>query len=793
MAALGLIWLTWVVGPVGPVGPVGRMGSMGMMGPAQATSPSPSPLLQRAERWLYDLQLRALAPQAPDTRIVIVDIDERALAEYGRWPWRRAVLADLIAATAEREGARLIGLDLVLGEADRSADLTALDRLVNPVDGPLRHDAGLRAALLALRPSLDDDGRLIEVVRRNPVVLGFHLSNEAGAARSGALPPPLLPAALLGPQASALPDWSGHGGNLAALQASAQLGAGHLNALIDSDGQVRRLPLLVRYGEGLYGSLALVMARALLAQDAASPALALAQRGSSSPPALAQRGSSSAPAMAQRGSSSAPVLAQRGPQPSPVLAFEPAEGPLRGLRLHGPGGSLAAPVDPQATALVPYSNAASPFLRFSAADVLAQRLPPDVLRGKLVLVGVSAPGLVDQRSTPVDVAMLGTLVHAHLLAGLIDGRMLAQPRHARWAEAATLGAMVALLVWALPLLALWQASLLCAGLMALTLAAHAAAWLAAGLVLPLASSLLLPPALLGLHLLLAYRHATRARRQLAQLFGEYVPPELVAEMSRTPERYTQQGRSAELSMLFADVQGFSGLAERMPPAELGELMNQVFSHLTDCVREQRGTLDKYIGDAVMAFWGAPVDAPEHAAQAVRAALAMQAGLPALHARLAQRGWPALRLHIGINSGTVVVGDMGSRHRRAYTVMGDAVNLAARLQALASKHSLGLVIGDSTRRAVGSRLCLALGTVTVRGRAAPVGLWHPLPALAGQDPQADRLASDWQRLEAAVGAGHQAEAEAEAALQRLATQPALAALCRWQRGRLAPGPGNSPPR
>ena len=724
---------------------------------AEAAGPSPGPAWQPLERSLYDLRLRALAPPAPDARIVIVDIDERALAEHGRWPWRRALLADLLAATAEREGARLIGLDLVLGEADRSSGLAALDQLVNPVDGPLRFDAGLRAALLALRPSLDDDARLIEVLQRTPVVLGFHLSNEAGAARFGGLPAPLLPVALLGPQSSALPDWSGHGGNLASLQAAAPLGAGHLNALIDSDGQVRRLPLLVRYGESLYGSLALVMARALLAQEATGEA-----------PALAQRAAASAPA----------------------LAFEPSEGPLQALRLQGPGGSLRAPVDRQATALVPFSNAATPFLRVSAADVLAQRLPPNALRGKLVLVGVSAPGLVDQRSTPVDEAMLSTLVHAHLLAGLLNGRMLSQPVHARAVEAATLLATGALLVWALPLLALWQASLLCAGLLALTLAAHAAAWLAAGLVLPLASSLLLPPALLGLQLLLAYRRATGARRQLAQLFGQYVPPELVAEMSQTPERYTQQGRSAELTVLFADVQGFSGLAERMPPAELDEMMNLVFSHLTDCVHAQRGTLDKYIGDAVMAFWGAPLDAPEHAAQAVRAALAMQTGLPALHARLARRGWPALQLHIGINSGTVVVGDMGSRHRRAYTVMGDAVNLAARLQTLASENGLGLVIGDLTRQALADRLCLALGTVTVRGRAGTVSLWHPLPALAGQDPPADRLAAAWQQLEAAILGGQRAEAEA--LLQALSARPELAALCRWQRGRLEHGQDTRPP-
>jgi adenylate cyclase len=328
--------------------------------------------------------------------------------------------------------------------------------------------------------------------------------------------------------------------------------------------------------------------------------------------------------------------------------------------------------------------------------------------------------------------------------------------------------------------------LLTAAVVAALLAANVAAWQAAGLVLPLATGLVLAAGLLGLHLLLAYRQATSARQRLARLFGQYVPPELVDVMSLAPERYTMHGRGAELSVLFADVQGFSGLAERMPPAELGMMMNTVFSHLSDVVHEYRGTLDKFIGDAVMAFWGAPLDDPDHASHAVAAAIAMQQRLPALHAELAARGWPALQIHIGIHSGSMVVGDMGSRHRRAYTVMGDAVNLAARLQALCSEHRLGLLVGEATRRALGPRLCLALGSLPIRGRGAPEQVWHPLPWPAGQNPLADALARDWDRLRAMVDTGRLGEAAA--LLDALSVQPGMAALCRWQRGRLAASAG-----
>jgi len=700
------------------------------------------PPVQRLDRWLYDLRLRQLAPHQVDPRITIVDIDEQALSEHGRWPWRRALLAELLDDIAGRGGARLVGLDLVLAEPDRSSGLAALEGLAR---GALRGDAGFQAALQALRPALDDDGRLTEVLRRHPVVLGFHLSNEAGAARIGALPPPLLASADVGPQAGALPAWSGHGGNLPRLQAAARLGAGHLNALIDADGLVRRLPLLVQHDGGLHGSLALVMARALLAEPGAAGATEATPR-------------------------------------LPTLATEPVMPPLQALRLNGSAGTrLRVPVDAQAVALVPYAAAGTHFVRFSAADVLAGRLPPDALRGQVVLVGVSAPGLIDQRSTPVDEALLGTLVHAHMLSGLLGGHLLTVPVEAPLIEAGLLLASGLLLIWALPRLALWQGALLCAGLMLALLAGHSLAWRQAGLVLPLAGGLLLPPLLLGLSLLMAYRQATGARRQLAKLFGQYVPPELVGEMGREPGRYSMRSRSAELTVLFADVSGFSGLAERMPPAELGAMMNLLFSHLTDVVRAHRGTLDKYIGDSVMAFWGAPLDDPAHARHAVAAALAMRERLPALHAALAAQGWPPLDLNIGVNTGAMVVGDMGSRHRRAYTVMGDAVNLAARLQSLCSHHHLGLLVGEATRQALGDRLCLALGPVSVRGRDAPVSLWHPLPWRAGQHPPADRLAADWQRLREAADSGR--VAEAEALLARLAGDAPVAALCRWQRGRL----------
>ena len=714
------------------------------------------PLLPQADRWLYDLRLRALAPALADPQIVLVDIDERALAAHGRWPWRRALLAQLLAQVADEGGARLIGLDLILAEADASDGLAALRRKAAQSPG----NPALQAAVAALALEPDDDQQLADLLGRLPVVLGFHLSNEAGAARIGSLPLPIAPLSVLGPQADRLPRWAGHGGNLPLLQAAAVLGAGHLNAVVDSDGLVRQVPLLIAHDGQLHGALALAMARAVLGRDPTS-----------------------------------------GLQPGPArglarLSLEPADGPLQALHLRAasapvaagaPASHLRLPVDALARAWVPYAAPGSGFVRLSAADVLGRRLPPDALRGKLVMVGVSAPGLIDQRPTPVDEAMLGTLVHAHLLAGMLGQRMLATAPAAPLFDALALLAVTGLLWWRLPGRLLWQGAAWTAGVLLAVVGAQTVAWAGWGWVMPLAGLVLLPVTLLLAHGLLAYRQATGARRQLAALFGQYVPPELVARMAREPGRYSMRSRSTELTVLFADVHGFSGLAEHMPPAELGAMMNLTFSHLTDVIREHRGTLDKYIGDSVMAFWGAPLDDPEHARHALAAAHAMRDRLPKLHAEMATRGWPPLEINIGINTGSMVVGDMGSRHRRAYTVMGDAVNLAARVQALCSQFGLGLVVGDATRQALGDTLCLALGRILVRGRDAPIQAWHPLRFKAGQDLHADVFCREWARMRQAVE-GKRAD-EAHALLDALQANLSLQPLCRWQRRQLL---GGQPP-
>ncbi|HRF03321.1 adenylate/guanylate cyclase domain-containing protein [Accumulibacter sp.] len=639
--------------------------------------------LQRLEAVLYDARVRFFAQAPIDERIVIVDIDERSLAELGRWPWSRARLAELVERIFADYGALLLGLDVILAEADESSGLASLQALAS---GALRGNAGFLAALEDLRPSLDYDARLADAIRRYPVILGFHLSSGAAAASSGALPTPVLSDLAPGTLAS-LGSWTGYGGNLPALQEAA-MGAGFLNAPVDGDGVTRRAWLLASVQGRVYPALALAMAQVLIGNAR------LQLQFSAPPPWLAGGGKGTA---------------------------------IEALELLGARGTLRIASDSHARVLLPFRGREGSFAYYSAADVLAARLPDERLRGRVVLLGTTAPGLLDQRVTPLGEAYPGVEAHANLLSAMLDGRLLQSPA---WTPVAAAGLLLIVgsgLLLALPRLSPLSAAGVALATLLLVVLGNLAVWAFAQLLLPIAGLLVLVLGLFALQLFVGYFLEQRGKRRLARLFGQYVPPELVEEMSRDPQHYSMAGRSAELTVLFADVRGFTTLAESMPPGELAQLMNDYLSAVTDVIRAHRGTLDKYIGDAVVAFWGAPVADPQHARHAVMAGLAMQAALQRVNQDFVARGWPALQIGIGINTGSMVVGDMGSRHRRAYTVLGDAVNLASRLQGLSAQYGAGVIIGEATRQALGDWPCRQLDEVTVRGRKAPVAIHE---ALAG---------------------------------------------------------------
>jgi adenylate cyclase len=410
---------------------------------------------------------------------------------------------------------------------------------------------------------------------------------------------------------------------------------------------------------------------------------------------------------------------------------------------------LSVPLDARGAALVPYRGPGGAqdgvFRYISAADVFKQRLPAGSLAGRIVLIGATAPGLMDLRATPVDEAYPGVEVHASLIAGMLDGRVPVRPAWVHQAQALLLAAIGAVMALLLFMRRIWAR--IAFGVALIAVLAGVNGWLYRNdlLALPLATPLALAAAIALVNFALDYRLEIRARRALARQFAVYVPPELVRQMQSAPGHYyTMRARAEDVTVLFCDLRGFTSLAEGMEPLAVQALLNQVFGRLTQAIQAQQGTIDKYMGDCVMAFWGAPLPASDHAARAVRAALAMRESLARLTRERQAAGLSALTAGIGVNTGTAAVGDMGSSARRAYTVIGDAVNLAARLEQLTQAYGVDLIAGETTHgQTSGDWVWQELDRVQVRGRQQAVSIYTVRAAVSAMTPDLERELALWQ--------------------------------------------------
>jgi adenylate cyclase len=308
---------------------------------------------------------------------------------------------------------------------------------------------------------------------------------------------------------------------------------------------------------------------------------------------------------------------------------------------------------------------------------------------------------------------------------MLDHDIKQFPAYARGADILQIGAAGLLLALVLPLLSpVWGAS--ATGLLLLAvLGTNFWFWQAQNLVLPLAAVLTLIVILFVLYMSYGFFVERRGKKQIAATFGQYVPPELVDEMNFDPRSYTLEAENREMTVLFSDVRGFTSLSEGLSPGELSQLMNVYLTSMTTLIHDNRGTIDKYIGDAVMAFWGAPVENPEHARCAVRTGMAMQERMHALRKEFHEHDWPELHIGVGINTGTMSVGNMGSKFRMAYTVLGDAVNLGSRLEGLTKTYGAGIIVSEETRVQAQDYIYRELDVVRVKGKDRPIAIYEPV--------------------------------------------------------------------
>jgi adenylate cyclase len=647
-------------------------------------------VLQRLDDIIYDARLRATMPRTRDERVVIVDIDEKSLAEVGRWPWSRDHLAQLVEELFERQKIAVVGFDVVFAEFDDSSGLKRLRQLAQ---NELRDQPAFATRLDALQATLDYDARFAKSLEKRPVVLGYYLTSDRDGRKSGTLPAPVLDRSSLGGRRIDASIWNGYGANIDPLARAAPI-AGFFNAISESDGVIRSIPLLAEYEGRYYESLSLAMFRTLLGLPAVRPGF------------------------------------PEGPYQSSSYQG------LQSVLLDSGGRQLAVPVDHRVSVLVPFRgfggvNGGS-YRYISAADLVAQRVPAESLKGKIVLVGTTAPGLLDLRVSPVGEVYPGVEMHANVISGLLDDNIFVKPDLARDYEVMTLIIAGLVLAIGLPLLTALRAVVLSVLVLAALVGANLAFYVGSGLVLPLASTILMTLTAFALNMSYGYFVESRSKRELANLFGTYVPPELVDEMVRDPDSYSMKATNRELTVMFCDMRGFTKLSEQMEPTRLQQLLTDVFSRLTKLIQGNRGTVDKYMGDCVMAFWGAPVDSPDHAQLAVKTAMSMAQAVLRLNEEHRERGLPEIGIGIGLNTGTMCVGNMGSDIRRSYTVIGDAVNLGSRLEGLSKTYGVEIVVSESTRRLAQNFSWQELDKVRVKGKDQAVAIFSPRSTLEATD-------------------------------------------------------------
>ena len=637
--------------------------------------------INRLDNIIYDARMRLTMPDTVDPRIVILDIDEKSLQQVGRWPWPRDTMARLVDELFDKYHVALLGFDVVFAEADYSSGIRALDKLAAH---QLKDVPKFQQLYSSMRPELDNDALFAKAIKGRPVVLGYYFNSDKDARRTGAIPAPVLPKGAFAGHNVRITTWRGYGGNLPEFEKNAAA-AGHFNPIVDDDGVVRRVPMLAELDGAYYESLSLAMVRTYIALENGGR------------------------------------LPRVEPGFAPQSMINKGYSGLEWLQV----GPLRIPVDASASVLVPFRGDKFSFPYVSLADVLSGRVDPKILRGKIALVGTTAPGLLDLRSTPVDSVFPGVEIHANLISGMFDGTLKQKPPYMLGAEVLLLLFAGVLLAVLIPMLsAVWATSVTFAAV-ALIVGLDLELWLQANMVLPLASSLLMIVTLYTVDMAYGYFVESRSKRQFTELFGQYVPPELVDKMARDPEKYSMEGREEVLTVLFSDVRDFTTISESLSARDLSAYINDYLTAMSLEIRAQHGTLDKYVGDAIMAFWGAPVEDPAHARNGVLTALEMQRRAVTLNQEFRAKGWPEFHIGIGVNSGRMRVGDMGSRLRKAYTVMGDPVNLGSRLEGLTKTYGLDNLVGEDTRRMIGDVVFREVDRVRVKGKDKVVTIFEPL--------------------------------------------------------------------
>ena len=667
------------------------------------------PFFVQALRLIAFDSYQRLAPESydPELPVRVVDIDEESLARIGQWPWPRTVIADLLARLAN-QGAAVVVFDMLFAESDQTSPEQAILRLP---------EADRAAFAPAINNLESHDDLFAGTVSKTSVVLSTALSGrssepppaKAGFAVAGDDPRPFVLA------------FAGATRNLPILDAAAD-GIGSINWSPDRDQVIRRVPLMFRVGDVFVPSLAIEALR--VAQGANTYVLK-----------------------------------------SSNASGETAFGTETGLN-HIRVGSIEVPTDPDGGIWLQF-RPTEPDAYLPAWKILAGENFSAEIDGRIMLIGTSAPGLVDLRATSLDSSIAGVEVHAQAIEHILTGRSITRPDYAMVLEIVVVVVLGLLLSAVLPMIpASLSAFLGIAGIAAIFLTG----WFAysqVGLLLDPSFPALALSILVGAATLYVYRRVELQRAEVRLAFSHYVSPAVVDELIAHPERLELGGVLRDLTLLFCDVRNFTAISERLSATELTRFINTLLTPLSDVILNNRGTIDKYMGDAIMAFWNAPLDDADHAANACRSARKMVLEIEKLNltwqaeAEADGRPFVPVAIGIGINSGECLVGNLGSDQRFDYSALGDEVNVASRLEGLSKLYGMSVIVGEPTVQRLTEFDVLEIDLMRVKGRNRPSRIYTLSDTLGADSEAIDRLkplhaamlaafrGQEWDRAEALV--------------------------------------------
>ncbi|MFT6556761.1 CHASE2 domain-containing protein [Sneathiella sp.] len=625
-----------------------------------------TPFIEGIRNRSFDIYQR-IAPRIEKTvsPVVVVDIDEKSIGALGQWPWSRDVLADLITKLTEA-GAVVIGFDIVFPEPDRLSPPV----LANQLKGL---DAETRKRLSKMKGS---DENFAAAIANSRVVLGGFISNDPSVLQTYTLERmPSINFIGVNPKKFVKPA-AQYVGNVDVLEAAA---AGYSNFSLDSDfdGIIRRIPLLNRVGDKLIPILGLEMLRVATGRN---------------------------------------ILVKSNPS--------------------GVEGVVIA------RSLIPTDGYGRMWIRYSkfddanyfpAVDILQGKIGSAEIAGKLVLVGTSATGLKDLRSTPVNSVVPGVEVHAQMLKTVFEGDFLYRGDLMRAVEWLVILVFGLLLIVFVPRFG--ARTTFFSVLFAVGLAVICSAYLYIEMSILMDVTFLMG-AVTFMYIALVYsgfRSAEQQRSQIRSAFSHYLSPEMVNKLTDSPDSLHLGGEVRRMTFLFCDIRGFTAISEKFSddPVGLTDLINQFLTPMTDVILQHGGTIDKYMGDCIMAFWNAPLEDEAHARNALNAATEMQRRLKEVNEtsrlRAEEEGgtFTEIAVGIGLNTGPCVVGNMGSDQRFDYSVLGDAVNLASRLEGQCKQYGMDIIVGEETYEEVDQQELLELDVIAVKGKDRAVRIFGSL--------------------------------------------------------------------